>query len=51
MPTIKSSSSSMDIEDAMDLLDDDLPDGAYFVMLEELTEKDIGEIVNELKSK
>jgi hypothetical protein len=38
----------MRVRDAMDLVPDDLPDGAYFAMLSEVSGVDYGDLASEL---
>lgn len=40
----------LDIETALEIVDDDLPDGAYWAVLEEMTGKEPGEIAEWLEA-
>lgn len=41
----------MDLETALDIIDDDLPDGAYWALLEEMTGMDPGEVAEAIERK
>ena len=40
-----------DLETALDIIDDDLPDGAYWALLEEMTGMDPGEVAEAIERK
>jgi hypothetical protein len=40
----------MSVKDAMDLIDDDLPDGAYWAMVAEMADCEIDDVAAELAS-
>lgn len=51
MPNPKNPQPTMSIETALEIVDDDLPDGAYFQMLSDLTGMDAGEVADALAPK